>query len=288
MTGYGRGEAADSTMSVTVEVKSVNHRFFECSVKCPRQFSFLEDKLKSYFQSRVSRGKIDVFVTYDKSTSATEKLTVNETFAESSVAVFKELAEKLGVPNDITVSTLMRVDGVFSVTHEELDEKSVENLVITAASIAADTFISARETEGEKLASDVLSRADTILNYVTVVEQRSPETVKEYRERLEGKIKELLGNATVDEQRLLTETAIFADRVAVNEETVRLRSHISHLKELFNAGGVIGKKLDFIVQEMNRETNTIGSKCQDINISHTVVDMKSEIEKIREQIQNIE
>ena len=288
MTGYGRADAADSTMAITVEVKSVNHRFFECTVKCPRQFSFLEDKLKNYFQSRVSRGKIDVFVSYDKAASATEKMIVNEAFAESCINTLRELAEKQNITDDVSVSTLMNIDGIFSVAHDELDQEAVSDLVISAAANAADAFISARETEGKRLADDVLSRADTILEYVKTVEERSPETVREYRERLENKVKELLNSANVDEQRLLTETAIFADRVAVNEETVRLRSHIEHFKELFNNGGVVGKKLDFIVQEMNRETNTIGSKCQDILISHVVVNMKSEIEKIREQIQNIE
>ena len=288
MTGYGRGEANNEQLSVTVELKSVNHRFFEASVRSPRQLAFLEDKLKSYVQSRVARGKIDIMISCDFGALASDKIEVNEVYAEEYISALKSLAEKFDIIDDISVSSVARNQDVFSVTKQTLDEEVIWGLVSAAAEIAVDNFIKEREAEGQRLADDVVSRTKTILGYVEKVEERSPQTVKEYRERIEKKMRDLLGDTTVDEQRLITETAIFADRVAVNEETVRLRSHIAHFSEMCEAGGVIGKKLDFTVQEMNRETNTIGSKCQDIELSHIVVEIKSEIEKIREQIQNIE
>lgn len=288
MTGYGRGIASDGNMTVTVELKSVNHRFFECSIKAPRQFSFFEDKLKSYLQSRIARGKVDVFVSFERGAVSTETVTVNEALAESVVNAMRSIAEKYNVSDDVSATAVAAVSGVLTVTSGQLDEEATGNIILSAASDAVDAFIAARETEGARLAADVISKSENILQFVEIVEKRSPETVALYRERLENRIKELLQSASVDEQRVLTETALFADKIAVDEETVRLRSHIAHLNEMFKAAGPIGKKLDFIVQEMNRETNTIGSKCQDIDISRVVVDMKSEIEKIREQIQNIE
>ena len=288
MTGYGRGTASDGNMTVTVELKSVNHRFFECSIKAPRQFSFFEDKLKSYLQSRIARGKVDVFVSFERGAVSTETVTVNEALAESVVNAMRSIAEKYNVSDDVSATAVAAVSGVLTVTSGQLDEEATGNIILSAASEAVDAFIAARETEGARLAADVISKSENILQFVEIVEKRSPETVVLYRERLENRIKELLQSASVDEQRVLTETALFADKIAVDEETVRLRSHIAHLNEMFKAAGPIGKKLDFIVQEMNRETNTIGSKCQDIDISRVVVDMKSEIEKIREQIQNIE
>ena len=266
MTGYGRGEAASETLSVTVELKSVNHRFFEASVRAPRQFAFLEDKLKSYIQSRVARGKIDIMVSCDFSSAETDKIEINEPYADSYVSALRLLGKKYDIIDDISVSTVARNPDVFTVTKQRLDDDEVWSLVSSAAEIAVDNFIKEREAEGTRLSEDVIGRTKTILNLVSVVEERSPQTVKEYRERIENKIRELLTDTTVDEQRLITETAIFADRVAVNEETVRLRSHIAHFSEMCEQGGVIGKKLDFTVQEMNRETNTIGSKCQDIEI----------------------
>lgn len=288
MTGYGRGTASDGNMTVTVELKSVNHRFFECSIKAPRQFSFFEDKLKSYLQSRIARGKVDVFVSFERGAVSTETVTVNEALAESVVNAMRSIAEKYNVSDDVSATAVAAVSDVLTVTSGQLDEEATGNIILSAASDAVDAFIAARETEGARLAADVISKSENILQFVEIVEKRSPETVALYRERLENRIKELLQSASVDEQRVLTETALFADKIAVDEETVRLRSHIAHLNEMFKAAGPIGKKLDFIVQEMNRETNTIGSKCQDIDISRVVVDMKSEIEKIREQIQNIE
>lgn len=288
MTGYGRGEAVDSSLAITVELKSVNHRFFECSLRCPRQFSSMEDKLKAYIQSRVARGKIDVFVSCEFGNDNTDKLVVDEQFADEYIAALRSLQKKYHLKNDISVMSVAKNDNIFTVTRQKLDEEKAWELLQAATADAVDAFIAARETEGKRLSDDVLSRCDTILSKVAIVEERSPETEREYRERIEKKISDLLQGADIDHQRIVTETAIFADHIAVSEETVRLRSHIAHLKDLFSEGGVIGKKIDFIVQEMNRETNTIGSKCQDIEIAKTVVDMKSEIEKIREQIQNIE
>ena len=288
MTGFGKCTEVLNGREITVEIKSVNHRYFEFSAKFPRAYGFLEEKLKSYVQSRVARGKIDIMVSCDFGAAMADKIEVNEAYAAEYIAALKTLAEKFGITDDISVSNVARNQDVFTLTKQSLDEEAVWELVLTAAATAVDNFIKERETEGKRMADDVLSRTKTILGYVAVVEERSPKTVQEYRERIEKKMKELLGDTTVDEQRLITETAIFADRVAVNEETVRLRSHIAHFSEMCEAGGVIGKKLDFTVQEMNRETNTIGSKCQDIEISHIVVEIKSEIEKIREQIQNIE
>lgn len=288
MTGYGRGEFSNGDFSVTVELKSVNHRFFEASVRAPRQFAFLEDKLKSFVQSRVSRGKIDILVSCDFGNSCEDKIELNEEYAKEYISALRLLSEKFGIENDIAVSNVSSNPEVFKVTKQRLDEESVWDAVSNAAETAVSALLKEREAEGARLAEDVLGRTVTILKMVETVEERSPQTVSEYRSRIEAKMRELLGDTTVDEQRLLTETAVFADKVAVNEETVRLRSHIAHFSEMFETGGAIGKKLDFTVQEMNREANTIGSKCQDIEISHTVVDIKSEIEKIREQIQNIE
>lgn len=287
MTGYGRGEVTGNEMTVTVEMKSVNHRFFECSVKCPRQFSFLEDKIKSYLQSRISRGKIDVFVTYISSVS-NDTLEINEDYARECIENLKKFAKKNKIKNDISISNLLKIDGVMTVVHKKFDENECEQLVLSATENACDAFILARENEGARLKEDIINKVNNLLSFVEIVEKVSPETVRDYRAKLESKVKELLESTNIDEQRLLTETAIFADKVAVDEETVRLRTHVSHLIELLNEGGVIGKKLDFIVQEMNREANTTGSKCQNAEITKIVVDMKSEIEKIREQIQNIE
>ncbi len=287
MTGYGRGESVGTEMTVTVEMKSVNHRFFECSVKCPRQFSFLEDKLKGYIQSRITRGKIDVFVSFVSAGSG-DTLEINEKYAAECIANLKSFAKRNKIKNDVSVSNILRIDGVMTVSHKKINEEETEKLVLSAAECACDAFIVTRETEGARLKTDISEKVNYLLSLVQQVEELSPVTVKEYRERLEQKVRELLGSANVDEQRLLTETAVFADKVAVDEETVRLRTHISHLLELLDQGGAIGKKLDFIVQEMNREANTTGSKCQNADITKIVVDMKSEIEKIREQIQNIE
>ena len=288
MTGYGRGEALKENISVVVELRSVNHRYFEFSSRVPRGYAFLEDKLKTFCQQRITRGKVDLFLTLDVSASDNVVIEINHSLASGYVNAIKELSETYEINDGLSAINLSRFPDLFTVKSQAIDEDTVWSVVEEATSFALDGFAAMRAKEGKKLYDDVKSRVETILEKVAFVEERSPETVKAYREKLETRIREMLADATVDEGRLLTETAIFADKVAVAEETVRLRSHIKQLMELLESDIAVGRKLDFIVQEMNREANTIGSKAQDIEIAHTVVDIKAEIEKIREQIQNIE
>lgn len=288
MTGYGRSEQIVDGRAVIVEIKSVNHRYFEFSCRTTRGYSFLEEKLKSFLQGRITRGKVDAYISVEALESAQTQVLVNHSLAEGYVQALRELAERYGLRDDISVSTVSRYSDIFSVHKAPEDEEAVWNSVQQAAKEALKNFLAMREAEGERLRADVLSRAGTIMKLVDEIETRSPQTVAEYQERLRQKIQELLGDNTVDEQRLLTETAIFADKVAVAEETVRLRSHFRQMEEMMKADAPIGRKLDFLVQEMNREANTIGSKAVDSKIAYLVVDIKAEIEKIREQIQNIE
>ena len=288
MTGFGRSKKSDGGFEVTVEIKSVNHRFFEYSSRITRAYQYLDDKIKELCKSRIVRGKVEVGVTVTDNSENSVTLELNEAYASAYISAMRALGKKHKLKDDLKLSSLAGNNELFTLSKNEANEEFITNLVLDAAKEALNGFCTMRAAEGEKLVADVLSRCEYILNNVSVIEERSPQTVAEYRTRLEGKIKELLGDKSVDEQRLLTETAIFADKIAVAEETVRLRSHISSLKSYLEQGGDIGKKLDFIVQEMNRETNTIGSKAQDIEIGRIVVDIKSEIEKIREQIQNIE
>ncbi len=288
MTGFGRGQVTDKGLEVTVEIKSVNHRYFEFSSRVPRNYNFLEEKLKSFCQSKISRGKVEVYVSVENVGEASSAVEINYDLAAAYLNAYKELAKKHKIKNDVSVSLLASQNDIFTVKRQVADEEAVEGAVMEALEDAVGSFIAMREAEGEKLKNDILSKITSILERVEFVESRSPETVKNYRERLEQKIKDLLSATQVDEQRVITETAIFADKVAVDEETVRLRSHIEQIRELFESNEAIGRKLDFIVQEMNRETNTIGSKAQDVEILQRVVDIKSDIEKIREQLQNIE
>lgn len=288
MTGFGRAGYTASGLDITVELKSVNHRYFEFTSRLPRGYMYLEEKLKSFCQQQISRGKLEVSVIIEDKGAETAAVEANTALAEAYLNAVKGLSERLRIKNDVKMSSLMNIPELFTVKKQTLEEETVTSAVLAAAEEAMDSFIAMRDAEGERLKADVLSRADEILRKVEYIEERSPETVTAYRQRLEQKIRELISDAQVDEQRLLTETAVFADKVAVSEETVRLRSHIEQLRQLLDGGGPVGRKLDFIVQEMNREANTIGSKAQDIDIARTVVDIKSEIEKIREQIQNIE
>ena len=288
MTGDGRSEQIVDGRAVTVEIKSVNHRYFEFSCRTTRGYSFLEEKLKSFLQGRITRGKVDAYISVEALESAQTQVLVNHSLAEGYVQALRELAERYGLRDDISVSTVSRYSDIFSVHKAPEDEEAVWSSVQQAAEEALKNFLAMREAEGERLRADVLSRAGTIMKLVDEIETRSPQTVAEYQERLRQKIQELLGDNTVDEQRLLTETAIFADKVAVAEETVRLRSHFRQMEEMMKTDAPIGRKLDFLVQEMNREANTIGSKAVDSKIAYLVVDIKAEIEKIREQIQNIE
>lgn len=290
MTGFGRCEAEINGREITVEVKSVNHRYFEFSCRTPRGYGFLDDKLKSYVNSRVSRGKIDMFVTIGANNEAPSEVTVNHQLVSGYLNAMKEISDTYGVENDVTVVSLSRFPDVFTVHKPAEDEEQITNDVLSVAKTALDSFIAMRETEGEKMKTDILSRANTILSIVGEIEERSPQTVAEYEGRLLERIKQTLEDyeVEIDEQRVLTEVAVFSDKVAVAEETVRLRSHFAQLEKFLEYDEPVGRKIDFIIQEMNREANTIGSKVQDAVLAHKVVDIKSEIEKIREQVQNIE
>lgn len=288
MTGFGRAEATVGGKLITVELKSVNHRYFEFSCRTSRGYAFLEEKLKSYLSTRVSRGKIDMYVSVTSVEDSDVEVVVNHSLAAAYTKAFSELSDTYKVENDLTASVLSRIPDVLTVHKVQEDENEIFDLVLPVASEAVDKFISMREVEGERLSNDVMSRARTILDIVALIEERSPETVKEYEMRLYNRISELLESATIDQQRILTEAAIFADKVAVAEETVRLHSHFDQMDAIMKSNEAVGRKLDFIMQEMNREANTIGSKVTDAELAHRVVDIKAELEKIREQIQNIE
>ena len=288
MTGFGRAQQAAAGLEFTVELKSVNSRYLEFNCRLPRGYLFLEDKLKSFTQERVARGKVEMFVTVDAGTDDDITVELNKTYADAYIKALNELSEGYGIDSGVTAASFIGNSEMFKVVRKELDEEDVTAAALSVAVEAIDKFIAMREIEGAKLREDVLNRVNFILDKVSFIEAKSPETVEAYRQKLEGKIKELLNGANYDETRVITETAIYADKVAVAEETVRLRSHIAQLTDMMNKGGAVGRKLHFIVQEMNRETNTIGSKAQNIEIAQAVVDIKSEIEKIREQIQNIE
>lgn len=288
MTGYGRCQEVVEGWDVTVEIKSVNHRFFEYSSRLPRTCGFLDDKLKNFLQQRIARGKVEVYVSLDAVEQIDSHVAINSMLAKSYCEALQELSELLDVRNDTSVMNIARFPDVLTVRKSETDEEAIWMAVEQVADKALQQFVSMREKEGERLREDVLSRRDFLLTAVATVEERSPQTVREHMEKVETRMRELLGTATVDEQRLLTEAAIFADKIATAEETVRLRSHLEQLEQLLNSSESVGRKLDFLVQEINRETNTIGSKAQDLQLAQVVVNMKAEIEKIREQIQNIE
>lgn len=291
MTGYGRGETAFASRTVTVELRAVNNRYLDCTVKMPRAYIFAEDAMKTRVQKSIARGKVDVFVTISNTGGEAVSVTVNESLARAYIEALGKLGEmgsEQGMKPDFSASDLARFPDVLVVEKEAEDLDALKEELLSVLDAAIADFNTMREKEGERLAADILSRAETIENLVTLVEQRSPQTVSEYRARLEAKMAEVLQNTQIEESRLLTEAAIFADKIAVDEETVRLRSHIAQLREMLSRGGAVGRKLDFLIQEFNREANTIGSKCSDIEIARHVVDIKAEIEKIREQVQNLE
>ena len=288
MTGYGRGQATVEGMDITVEIKSVNHRYYEYTSRLPRTYGFLDDKLKSYLQGSISRGKVDVYVSIDIVDAPGSEVAVNYALAEGYLRGLRALAERYGLRDDITVANLARYPDILTVRKAAEDEEKIWEAVRRVADMALERFLQMREREGARMREDVLNRRRTILEAVAVVEERSPQTVTEHLDKVEARMRELLDTATVDEQRLLTEAALFADKIAVAEETVRLRSHLDQLEHMLESGEPVGRKLDFLVQEINREANTIGSKSQDVQLARVVVDIKAEIEKIREQIQNIE
>lgn len=288
MTGYGRAEKIIDNMDISVEIRSVNHRYFEFSSRTPRQFSFLDESLKKYISQRVGRGKVEVFVSIDVLDSATTSVEVNEQLALAYADAIRKIQQITGLDKQVCAVDIARYPDVLNVRKSEEDEQAVTQAVISVAGDAVDKFIAMRRVEGEKLSDDVCARCDTIALYVDKVDELAAQSVVSYRERLEAKIREVLQDNNIDEQRIVTEAAIFADKIAVDEETVRLKSHLTQLKNLMKSDDSVGRKADFIVQEMNRETNTIGSKSVELQITQLVVEMKSEIEKIREQIQNIE
>ena len=288
MTGYGRARETLHGRDITVEVRSVNNRYLDCSVKMPRLYIFAEDAVKSLVQKAVSRGKVDVFVSIDTKEAEGSVVTVNQSLAEGYLQAISQLEKAYGLVPDLTAYRLARFPDVLTVTkaEEDLEAVSADICAVLAQALAAYTAM--RETEGVKLAEDILGRLDTIESLTAAVEERSPQTVAEYREKLLARMQEVLNSTTIDESRILTEAAIFADKVAVDEETVRLRSHLSQLREMLQGSEPVGRKLDFLIQEVNREANTIVSKCNDVAIARKVVDLKAEVEKIREQVQNIE
>lgn len=288
MTGYGSAKGTVESLNITIELKSVNNRYLDASVRLPRNFLFAEDTVKSVVQKHISRGKVDVFVSVDSSSSSDLTVKVNEALLKGYIDAIAHISEEYGLHNDLSALSASRFPEVLSVEKKELDADAISAGISEIAERALADFDQMRLREGEKLRDDVLSKLETIDGLVTQIEQESPRTVADYRARLEAKMNEVLGSSGIEESRILTEAAIFADHIAVDEETVRLRSHMSQLRQMINGSSPTGRKIDFLIQEFNREANTIGSKCQSSDIAHVVVDLKAEIEKIREQIQNIE
>lgn len=288
MTGYGSAKGQTGGLEITVELKSVNNRYLDTSVRLPRSFLFAEDAVKSAVQAHISRGKVDVFVSIDTSLADDMTVKVNEPLLKGYIEAIRHISEEYSLANDLTALSISRFPDVLSVEKKDLDAEAISAALCEVTERALCDFDAMRLREGEKLRDDVLSRLETIDALVATVERESPKTVAEYRSRLEQKMAEVLGTAGIDESRILAEAALFADHIAVDEETVRLRSHMAQLRTMINGNSPTGRKIDFLIQEFNREANTIGSKCQNSDIAHVVVDLKSEIEKIREQIQNIE
>lgn len=288
MTGYGSAKGSVEGQEITVELKSVNNRYLDCSIRLPRNFLFAEDTVKQAVSAGVSRGKVDVFVSAQASQDSGTVVSVNEELARGYRDAVARIAETLGLESGLNAFSLARFPDVLTVERRELDKDKAAAALSEITAKAVEEFNAMREREGERLRRDMLGKLETIEELVSVVEERSPQTVKEYRERLEARLRDILADRSLDEQRVITEAAIFADRTAVDEETVRLRSHLNQMDAMLTAGGAVGRKLDFLLQEMNREANTIGSKCTDVRLARVVVEIKAELEKIREQTQNIE
>lgn len=288
MTGYGRHEETILGRHITVEIKAVNHKFFELSQRITRGYLFLEDPIKTYLQSRISRGKLDVFIQIETMESCDVQVQVNHALAEAYIHAFEELKKTYGIQEEISLSLLSKYSDIFSLHKTPDNEDEICRSVQLVAEKAVDTFVQMREAEGGRLKADILRRAAHIMEIVEKIEQISPQTVKQYEERLRVKLEEILQDKQIDEQRILTETALFADKVAVDEETVRLKSHFKQLEEMVESDVPVGRKIDFLIQEMNREANTIASKSMNSSIAYQIVEIKAEIEKIREQVQNIE
>lgn len=288
MTGFGRCEIEESNRKVTVEMKSVNHRYLDVNIKMPKKLSFFESSIRNELKNYVQRGKIDIFISYEDFSENTVCIKYNKELAAEYLKYLRDMSEEFDLDDDIRVSTLSRYPEVFSMEEQMVDEEEIWKVLAKAIDGAAESFVETRIKEGQNLADDLIAKLDGMLEHVAFIEERSPQLMDEYRKKLEERVKELLGDAAVDENRLLTEVTIFADKVCVDEEIVRLKSHIETTKQALIDGGSIGRKLDFIAQEMNREANTILSKANDLDISNRGIELKTEIEKVREQIQNIE
>ena len=288
MTGYGRAVETAGGREFTVEIRSVNNRYLDCSVRLPRILSFAEDAVKQAVKASISRGKVDVFISVRSEGGEEAQVSLNTAVLDGYLKAMHQMVEEYGVKDDISVSTVSRLPEVFVIEKPQVDEEQLLSDLMQVVNQALAGYDTMRQTEGQALDHDLRSRGNTILELVSQVEAGNGQTVIDYRTRLEAKLKEVLENTSIDESRILTEAAIFADKVAVDEETVRLRSHLQQMNTMLSGGGAVGRKLDFLLQEMNREANTIGSKCTDVNLARIVVDIKAELEKIREQTQNIE
>lgn len=288
MTGFGRSEIVKGNRKISVEIKSVNHRYLEAGIKMPKKLNVFESRMRDLLKKYATRGKIDIFINYEDDSESQVNLKFNQNIADEYMAIFNNMSEKYNLKNDMTVGGLARFPEVITMDEVQEDEEELWHFIEEAMKAALEQFVNTRILEGENLKKDLLGKLDHMEELVAFVEKRSPEIMKEYRSKLESKVKELLGDTTIDESRIATEVIIYADKICVDEETVRLRSHIEHARKCLNEEGGIGRKMDFIAQEMNREANTTLSKANDIDISNAAIDLKTEIEKVREQIQNIE
>lgn len=288
MTGFGRGEAGDSNRRITVEMKSVNHRYLDVNIKMPKKLNFFEAAIRTELKNYISRGKVDIFITYEDFSESNVSVKYNPDVAADYFRYLKQMSEEFGLDNDIRVSTLSRYPEVFELEESDVDEEALWALLSKAIKSASEQFVETRVKEGENLCTDLISKLDGMLEDVEFIEKRSPVMVAEYKEKLRAKVRELIDDSQIDEARLMMEVTLFADKVCVDEELVRLHSHIETMKQNLLEGGSIGRKLDFLAQEMNREANTTLSKCNDLEISGHAINLKTEIEKVREQIQNIE
>ena len=288
MTGFGRSEIVKGNRKISVEIKSVNHRYLEAGIKMPKKLNVFESRMRDLLKKYATRGKIDIFINYEDDSESQVNLKFNQNIADEYMAIFNNMSEKYNLKNDMTVGGLARFPAVIKMDEVQEDDEELRHFIEEAMKVALEQFVNTRILEGENLKKDLLGKLDHMEELVAFVEKRSPEIMKEYRSKLESKVKELLGDTTIDESRIATEVIIYADKICVDEETVRLRSHIEHARKCLNEDGGIGRKMDFIAQEMNREANTTLSKANDIEISNAAIDLKTEIEKVREQIQNIE
>lgn len=288
MTGFGRSEIVKGNRKISVEIKSVNHRYLEAGIKMPKKLNVFESRMRDLLKKYATRGKIDIFINYEDDSESQVNLKFNQNIADEYMAIFNNMSEKYNLKNDMTVGGLARFPEVITMDEVQEDEEELWHFIEEAMKAALEQFVNTRILEGENLKKDLFGKLDHMEELVAFVEKRSPEIMKEYRSKLESKVKELLGDTTIDESRIATEVIIYADKICVDEETVRLRSHIEHARKCLNEEGGIGRKMDFIAQEMNREANTTLSKANDIEISNAAIDLKTEIEKVREQIQNIE